>query len=90
MIAVAQLAGHLEPLDATAAIRLYERALDVEPLAESLVRRLMQLHADRGDRAEALRAWRACGTMLSVAAGLAPSRETRALAVRLGLIASGG
>lgn len=90
VIAVAQLAGHLEPLDAAVAIRLYERALDVEPLAESLVRRLMQLHADRGDRAEALRAWRACGTMLSVAAGLAPSRETRALAVRLGLIASGG
>jgi DNA-binding SARP family transcriptional activator len=90
VVAVAQLAGHLEPPDAQAAIRLYERALDVEPLAESLSRRLMKLLADRGDRAEALRVWRACCTMHSVAEGLAPSRETRSLAVQLGLIASGG
>lgn len=89
VVSVSQLAGLLEPLDGPAAIRLYERALDIEPLAESLSRRLMKLHADRGDRAEALRAWRACCTMLSVAEGLAPSRETRALAVQLGLIASG-
>jgi DNA-binding SARP family transcriptional activator len=89
VVAVSQLADRLEPLDAAAAIRLYERALDVEPLAESLSRRLMKLHADRGDRAEALRAWRSCCTMLSLAEGLAPSPETRALAVRLGLIASG-
>ncbi len=88
VIAVSQLAGQLEPLDTPAATRLYERALDVEPLAESLSRRLMKLHADRGDRAEALRAWRACCTMLAVAEGLAPSRETRALAVQLGLTAS--
>lgn len=88
VLGVAQLAGLLEPLDADAAIRLYARALDVEPLAESLSRRLMKLHAERGDRAEALRVWRACCTMLSVAEGLAPSRETRALAVQLGLVAS--
>ena len=90
VVAVAQLAGHLELLDAAAAIRLYERALNVEPLAESLSRRLMKLHADRGDRAEALRVWRACCTMHSVVEGLAPSRETRSLAVQLGLVASGG
>lgn len=86
--AVSQLAGWLEPLDAGEAIRLYERALDAEPLAESLSRRLMQLHADRGDRAEALRTWRACCTMLSLAEGLSPSPQTRALAVQLGLVAS--
>ena len=34
VVAVAQLAGHLELLDAPAAIRLYERALDVEPLVD--------------------------------------------------------
>jgi len=68
-----------------AAIRLYERALDVEPLAESLSRRLIRLHATRGDRAEALRAWQACCTMLRVAGGLGPARETRALAAELSL-----
>ncbi len=85
VVAVAQLAERIEPLDAPAAQRLYERALDVEPLAESLSRRLMRLHAARGDRAEALRVWRACRTMLWVAESLEPGRETRALAAELGL-----
>jgi LuxR family maltose regulon positive regulatory protein len=85
VVTVAQLAAHLEPLDAAAAIRLYQRALEVEPLAESLSRRLMRLHAGRGDHAEALRAWRSCRSMLSLAAGLAPSHETRMLVRELGL-----
>jgi two-component SAPR family response regulator len=34
VITVAQLAAHMEPLDAQASIQLYERALDVEPLAD--------------------------------------------------------
>ncbi len=85
VVSVSQLAAHIEPLDAPAAIRLYERALDIEPLAESLSRRLMRLHANRGDRAEALRVWRACRTMLAVAEGMSPSRETRTLAAELGL-----
>ena len=85
VVSVAQLAAHIEALDALEAIRLYERALDVEPLAESLSRRLMRLHAARGDRAEALRVWRACRTMLLVAEGMAPSTTTRALAAELGL-----
>ena len=45
----------------------------------------MQLHAERGDRAEALRVWRACRTLLRVAEGLEPARETLALAATLGL-----
>lgn len=85
VITVSQLAAHMEALDPAAAIRLYERALDVDPLAESLSRKLMRLHANRGDHAEAMRVWRACCTMLSVAAGLAPSRETQLLARELGL-----
>ncbi len=85
VVAVAQLAERIEPLDAPAAQRLYERALDVDPLAESLSRRLMRLHAARGDRAEALRVWRACRTMLWVAEGMEPARETRALAAELDL-----
>jgi LuxR family transcriptional regulator, maltose regulon positive regulatory protein len=85
VITVSQLAARMEALDAAAAIRLYERALDVDPLAESLSRKLMRLHAGRGDDAEAMRVWRACCTMLSVAASLRPSRETQALARELGL-----
>ena len=85
VITVAQLAAHLETQDAAASIRLYERALDIEPLAESLSRRLMQLHARRGDQAEALRAWRSCCTLLRLSAGLGPSQETRELARSLGL-----
>lgn len=90
IVTASQLAAHIEPLDPGSAIRLYERALDVEPLAESLSRRLMRLHAGRGDRAEALRAWRSCCTMLRVAGGLGPSRETRELAAELGVMDLGG
>jgi DNA-binding SARP family transcriptional activator len=85
VVVVSQLGGRIEPLEPTLAIDLYERALDVEPLAETLSRRLMRLHADRGDLAEALRVWRACRTLLAVAEGLEPARETRALAEELGL-----
>ncbi len=85
VVTVAQLAAHMEPIDPHAGIQLYQRALDVEPLAESLSRRLMRLHAQRGDHAEALRVWRTCSTMLMVSAGMGPSRETQALAAELGL-----
>ncbi|MEK8032654.1 bacterial transcriptional activator domain-containing protein [Ideonella sp. DXS29W] len=85
VITVAQLASHIEPLDPAASVQLYERALDIEPLAESLSRRLMRLHSQLGQHAEALRAWRACCTMLGVAAGIGPSEDTRRLAVELGL-----
>lgn len=85
VITIAQLASHIEPLDPAASVQLYERALDVEPLAESLSRRLMRLHSQLGQHAEALRAWRACCTMLAVAAGIGPSEDTRRLALELGL-----
>jgi LuxR family maltose regulon positive regulatory protein len=85
VITVAQLAAHIEPLDPAASVQLYERALDIEPLAESLSRRLMRLHSQLGQHAEALRAWRACCTMLGVAAGIGPSDDTRRLAAELGL-----
>jgi LuxR family maltose regulon positive regulatory protein len=85
VITVSQLAAQLELVDAPASAELYERALDLEPLAESLSRRLMRLQARRGEHAEALRAWRACCAMLAVAAGIGPSAETRRLAAELGL-----
>ena len=63
VVTVAQLAAHMEPLDPLAAIRLYQRAIDIDPLAESLTRRLMRLHVQRGDQAEALRVLRVCSSM---------------------------
>lgn len=82
---IARLAESIEAQAPEQAAHLYERALDVDPLAESLHRHLMQLFARGGEHAEALRAWRHCKAMLQLAAGLAPSAETRALAGRLGL-----
>jgi LuxR family maltose regulon positive regulatory protein len=82
---IAHLAQGIETQAPEHAAHLYERALDVDPLAESLHRHLMQLFARGGEHAEALRAWRHCRAMLHLAAGLAPSAETRALAGRLGL-----
>jgi LuxR family maltose regulon positive regulatory protein len=82
---IARLAESIEAQAPEQAAHLYERALDVDPLAESLHRHLMQLFARGGEHAEALRAWRHCKAMLQLAAGLAPSAETQALAGRLGL-----
>jgi len=84
VVTAGQLAERIEPLDADAAARLFGRALDADPLAESLARRLMRLHARRGDRAEALRVLRATRATLQ-AAGLELARETRQLAAELGL-----
>lgn len=68
-----------EAQDRTAAISLYERAIEVEPLAESLYRRLMQCHAESGQAADAIRVYRRCRQMLSVMLGIPPSPETEAL-----------
>lgn len=83
--AVARLAEWLEPHDADEAARLFESALDAEPLAEAFSRRLMRLYARRGEHAQALRVWRRCYTLLAMAEGVGPSAETRALAQSLGL-----
>src|SRR6185369_10705402 len=85
VVTAAQLAQALDALDPPAAVRLYQRALDLDPLAESLYRRLMALHARRGEHAEALRVWQWCQTMLAADGGMAPGRETRALAHSLAL-----
>lgn len=82
---IAHLAQGMEMQAPEQAAHLYERALDVDPLAESLHRHLMQLFARGGEHAEAMRAWRHCRAMLHLAAGLPPSAETKALAGRLGL-----
>ena len=65
------------------ASRLFERALQADPLAESITRRLMALHLAQGERAEALRAWQHCRAML-ILHGAAPAADTLALARRAG------
>jgi LuxR family transcriptional regulator, maltose regulon positive regulatory protein len=54
----------------------YRRALEFDPLAESLYRRLMALQSGQGRRAEALETYRRCRQMLSVVLGIEPSAET--------------
>jgi DNA-binding SARP family transcriptional activator/tetratricopeptide (TPR) repeat protein len=61
------------------ALRYGEELLRLEPLRESAYRQLMRLRARRGERAEALRVYRACEAVLARELGVAPSERTRTL-----------
>jgi DNA-binding SARP family transcriptional activator len=63
--------------------RLLENAISREPLAEQLYARLMHHYAEQGRNAEALHTFRRCKLSLSVISGLAPSRTTEALRLKL-------
>ncbi len=78
VLALGRLAEALEALAPAEACRLYERALEADPLAESLARRLIRAQIARGERAEALRAWHHCKAMLALH-GASPSSETMAV-----------
>jgi DNA-binding SARP family transcriptional activator len=58
---------------------LYERGLDVDPLAEDLYRRLMRCHLSQGRPAEAAGVFQRCRKMLLDQLGVPPSAETEAL-----------
>jgi len=58
---------------------LYEQAVDVEPLAEEMYRRLMVCLSAQGRRAEAMEVYRRCRRHLSVVLGIAPAAATEAL-----------
>jgi DNA-binding SARP family transcriptional activator len=79
VLALVPMAEQLSLVAPADACRLYERALQVDPLAESLSRRLMAAQLARGERSEALRAWHHCKTMLGLH-GAWPSAATLALA----------
>ncbi|HEY6864951.1 MAG TPA: bacterial transcriptional activator domain-containing protein, partial [Burkholderiales bacterium] len=66
-----------------AAVELYRRALEVDPLAEGVYRNLMAAYLAAGRRAEALEAYRRCRHMLSVVLGVPPSAETEAMRARV-------
>jgi DNA-binding SARP family transcriptional activator len=63
----------------TEAVALYERALELDNLAEGLYRGLMICQRELGQPAAALQAYRRCRELLSVVLGLAPSAETDAV-----------
>ncbi len=63
----------------TEAVALYERALELDNLAEGLYRGLMVCHRELGQAAAALQAYRRCRELLSVVLGVAPSAETEAV-----------
>ncbi|MFM9887342.1 MAG: BTAD domain-containing putative transcriptional regulator, partial [Burkholderiales bacterium] len=70
---------------ASRAIDALERAIEIDPAAEELHRRLMTLLADGGRQAEAVEAYQRCERVLRVTLGVAPSAETRAVLQRLGV-----
>jgi LuxR family maltose regulon positive regulatory protein len=61
------------------AIGLYERAVEIEPLAEGIYRRLMRCYQLSGSPADAIRVYRRCRQMLSVMLGMQPSKDTENL-----------
>jgi len=69
--------------DFPAAIRFARRWLEIQPLNEAVHRRLMELHAAAGQRAEALAQYAACEQTFKRELGLAPSEETAALAEQI-------
>jgi DNA-binding SARP family transcriptional activator len=65
------------------AARLYERALECEPLLEEACRRLMVLHADQGRRSKALQVYARCCETLRDSLGIEPDPLTTSLYRRI-------
>lgn len=55
---------------------LYQEALDLDPLAEEVYRRVMHCQHRTGERAEIMNTYRRCRQELRAALGVAPSAET--------------
>lgn len=70
---------HLSNREPSLALRAAEEAVTIEPYRESGYRRLMRIHITLGDRAEAVRVYERCRTLLAEDLGELPSSETRAL-----------
>ncbi|HVO87636.1 MAG TPA: BTAD domain-containing putative transcriptional regulator, partial [Casimicrobiaceae bacterium] len=63
---------------------LYERALDIDNLAETIYQRLMVCQRELGDPAGALTTYRRCRELLSIVLGRKPNTETEAVRATLG------
>ena len=66
-----------------AAVRVYQRVVELQPLAEEIYRRLIAGLLALGQRAEAFEAYRRCRQQLSVVLGIRPAAETDALVASL-------
>jgi DNA-binding SARP family transcriptional activator len=73
------LADELAPNDVDAAISYARRWLALDPLQEAAHRSLMRLHAQKGDRAAAVRQYRDCVALLERELGVGPDEETTEL-----------
>ena len=62
--------------------------LDLEPFRETAYQALMRLHSAMGNRAEALRVFERCRTLLREELGASPSHQTEALFLEI--LRSGG
>jgi LuxR family transcriptional regulator, maltose regulon positive regulatory protein len=62
-----------------AAVRLFHRGIDLDPLSESLYRQLMELHLRHGQRSEAVDAYERCRETLRHSLQSEPSAPTQQL-----------
>ena len=74
---------HEEAKDYGAARALYQRALELDNLAEAIYRRLMICQREEGDPAGALTTYRRCRELLSIVLGRKPGPETEAVRATL-------
>jgi LuxR family transcriptional regulator, maltose regulon positive regulatory protein len=68
------------------AIDALSRAIEIDPAAEELHRRLITMLVECGRQAEGIEAFQRCDRMLRATVGVAPSTETRAVLQPLGPI----
>ncbi|MDO9196314.1 bacterial transcriptional activator domain-containing protein, partial [Rhodoferax sp.] len=66
-----------------AAVRLYRRVIEQQPLAEAIYRRLIRCLLELGQRAEAYEVYRRCRQQLSIVLGIRTAPETDALVATL-------
>jgi DNA-binding SARP family transcriptional activator len=77
---VRQLGRHYEMMaQLPAAQALYQRAIELDPLAEEIYRRLMLCQHTMGERTEALCTYRRCCKQLTAVLGVEPSPDTARL-----------
>jgi DNA-binding SARP family transcriptional activator len=74
---------HMEAGEIAAALERTRQWLASDPLQESAYRRLMQLHAQRGERSIALQVYEQCCRLLADELGVPPAAETVALMERI-------
>jgi DNA-binding SARP family transcriptional activator len=74
---------HEERREYGAARALYQRALELDNLAEVIYRRLMICQREEGDAAGALTTYRRCRELLSIVLGRKPAAETEAVRATL-------